>query len=175
MYNLQTRALFPFRSLKTVCCSIVSVTLWFRRLQCLLLRSVLSVFINLRSAECVCSYYGLRVCYKQKKKKIVHSQVRYAITSWGSSCFSTLNTLNIIHYKLLRILTFIKFNSDVCKLYRDTKILNIDRIFKLEISKVMYKIKFRLVPKQFTELFTKLKTFNRIIQDNKYWICHSSD
>jgi len=22
----------------------------------------LSVFINLRSAECVCSYYGLRVC-----------------------------------------------------------------------------------------------------------------
>jgi len=32
----------------------------------------------------------------------------------------------------------------------------------------MYKIKFRLVPKQFTELFTTLKTFNRIIQDNKY-------
>jgi len=25
----------------------------------------LSVFINLRSAECVCSYYGLRICYKQ--------------------------------------------------------------------------------------------------------------
>ena len=22
-------------------------------------------FINLRSAKCVCSYYGLRVCYKQ--------------------------------------------------------------------------------------------------------------
>ena len=40
----------------------VSVTLWFRRLQCLVLRSVLSVFINLRYAERVCSYYGLRVC-----------------------------------------------------------------------------------------------------------------
>jgi len=37
------------------------VTLWFCQLQCLVLRSVLSVFINLRSAECVCSYYGLRV------------------------------------------------------------------------------------------------------------------
>jgi len=36
----------------------VSVTIRFRRLQCLVLRSVLSVFINLRSAECVCSYYG---------------------------------------------------------------------------------------------------------------------
>jgi len=43
----------------------VFVTLWFRRLQCRVLRSVLSVFINLRSAECVCSYYGLRVSYKQ--------------------------------------------------------------------------------------------------------------
>jgi len=32
----------------------VSVTLWFRRLQCLELRSVLSVFIDLRSGECVC-------------------------------------------------------------------------------------------------------------------------
>jgi len=43
----------------------VSVTLRFRRLQCLALRSVLSVFINLHSAECVYSYYGFRVCYKQ--------------------------------------------------------------------------------------------------------------
>ena len=25
-------------------------------------------FFNLRSAECVCSYYGLRVCYKQTNK-----------------------------------------------------------------------------------------------------------
>jgi len=32
----------------------VSVTLSFRRLQCLVLRSVLSVFIKLRSVECVC-------------------------------------------------------------------------------------------------------------------------
>jgi len=37
----------------------VSVTLW---LQWLVLRSVLYVFIDLRSAECVSSYYGLRVC-----------------------------------------------------------------------------------------------------------------
>jgi len=58
-------------------------------------------------------------------------------------------------------MTFSKFNSNVCKLYKDTQIhtqiLTIDRIFKLEISKLMYKIKFRLVPKQFTELFTKIE------------------
>jgi len=33
----------------------------YTRLQCLVLRSALSVFIDLRSAECVCLYYGLRV------------------------------------------------------------------------------------------------------------------
>jgi len=86
---------------------------------------------------------------------IVYSHLRYAITSWGSSSFATLNTLNIIHNKLLRIMTFSKFNSNVCKLYKDTQILTVDRIFKLEISKLMYKIKFRLVPKQFTEHFCK--------------------
>jgi len=88
---------------------------------------------------------------------IVYSHLRYAITSWCSSSFSTLRTLNVIHNKLLRIMTFSKFNSNVCKLYKDTQILTIDRIFKLEISKLMYKIKFRLVPKQFTELFTKIE------------------
>ena len=45
----------------------VSVTLWFRRLQCLVPRAVLSVFIYLHSAECVCSYYGLRVCSQTNK------------------------------------------------------------------------------------------------------------
>jgi len=88
---------------------------------------------------------------------IVYSHLRHAITSWVSSSFSTLNTLNIIHNKLLRIMTFSKFNSNVCKLYKDTHILNIHRIFKLEISKLMYKINFRLVPKQLTELFTKIE------------------
>jgi len=32
----------------------VSVTLCFGRLQCFVLRSVLSVFVDLRFAECVC-------------------------------------------------------------------------------------------------------------------------
>jgi len=32
-----------------------------------MLRAVLSVFIDLRSAECVCSYYGLRVCSQTNK------------------------------------------------------------------------------------------------------------
>ena len=87
---------------------------------------------------------------------IVYSHIRYVITSWGSSScgtwsmLSTLNTLNITHNKLLRIMTFSKFNSNVCKFFKDTQILTIDRIFKLEISKLMYKIKFRFVPKQFT-------------------------
>jgi len=30
----------------------------------------LSDFINLRSAECVCSYYGLRVCSQTNKLKL---------------------------------------------------------------------------------------------------------
>ena len=64
---------------------------------------------------------------------IVYSHLRYAITNWGSSSFFTLNTLNIIHNKLSRIMTFSKFNSNVFKLYKDTQILTTDRIFKPEI------------------------------------------
>jgi len=42
-------------------------------------------------------------------------------------------------------------------LYKDTQILNVDRIFKLDIRKLMYKINFRLVPKQFIEHFTQIE------------------
>ena len=55
----------------------VSVTLWFYRLQCPVLRSVLSVFINLRSAECVCSYYGLRV--RSHANKLKRTGLNYVI------------------------------------------------------------------------------------------------
>jgi len=54
-------------------------------------------------------------------------------------------------------MTLSKFNSNPCKLYKDTQILNIDRIFKLKFSKLLYKINFRLVPKQFIELFAKIE------------------
>ena len=40
-------------------------------------------------------------------------------------------------------MTFSKFNSNICKLYKDTQTLNVDRIFKLEIGKLMCKINFR--------------------------------
>jgi len=103
--------------------------------------------------RCYIAFRSLKTVYYS----IVYSHLRYAITSWGSSSLSALNTLNIIHNKLLRIMTFSKFNSNVCKFFKDTQILTIDRIFKLEISKLMYKIKFRFVPKQFTELFTKIE------------------
>jgi len=42
-------------------CKKCHLTLWLRLLQCLVQRSVLSVFINQRYAECVCLYYGLCV------------------------------------------------------------------------------------------------------------------
>jgi len=41
-----------------------------------------------------------------------------------------------------------------------TQILNVDRIFKLEISKLMYKIKFRLVPKQYIKIFAKIENIH---------------
>jgi len=57
----------------------VSATLWLHRLLCLVLRSVSSVFINLRSAECVCSYHGLRVCSQTNKSHYsVHTHMAWS-------------------------------------------------------------------------------------------------
>jgi len=57
----------------------------------------LSDFINLRSAECVCSYYGLRVCSQTNKLNKLNKQLllkvilRKAITGqrWISMSYSS--------------------------------------------------------------------------------------
>ena len=53
-----------------------SLRLWLRRLQCLVKRC----FIGLRYPECVCLYYGLRVCSYTHKK--IENQVLVALQCW---------------------------------------------------------------------------------------------
>ena len=70
----------------------VSVTLWFHRLQRFVVRAILSVFIDLRSAECVCSYYGLRVCSQTNKLNSIRQ----------SFIEDTLNSQLTLQYTVLR-------------------------------------------------------------------------
>ena len=56
--------------------------MWFRRLQCLVLRAVLSVFIDMRSSECVCSHYGLRACSQTNKLNVLHKSW-FLLLSWS--------------------------------------------------------------------------------------------
>ena len=46
-------------------------------------------FINLGSAECVCSYYGLRVCYKQINSIKIKLFSYYLINQFGKQMPST--------------------------------------------------------------------------------------
>jgi len=74
----------------------VSVTLWFRRLQCLVLRSVLSVFINLHQAGCVCLSYGLRVCSQTNK---LSGWFHFTTSAWKLVSSSVLGIFgSIVHW-----------------------------------------------------------------------------
>ena len=59
----------------------VSVTQWFRRLQCLIKRSVLSVFIDLRTAECVFSLWTSCLVINKKIKLKYHTFFQMHITA----------------------------------------------------------------------------------------------
>ena len=67
-------------------------------------------------------------------------------------------------------MTFSKLNSNVGKLYKDTQILNIHRIVKLRIGKLMYKINFRLVPKHLSIERSPFPAKNQILRSYRIYI-----
>jgi len=84
----------------------VSVTLWFRRLQCLVLRTVLSVFINLRSAECVCLSEMNGFSFLKSKSNPafhfkIHIQIRKQTVLKSKSC---LNPKSYHYYISLHVM-----------------------------------------------------------------------
>ena len=85
----------------------MSVTLWLHRVQCLVLRSVLSVFINLRSAECVCTYYGLRVCSQTNKLNYLQKS-KYPLKFKSSQKPSTDSTIRSKEKHTEKVIIWVK-------------------------------------------------------------------
>ena len=76
--------------------------------------------INLRSAECVCSYYGLRVCYKQTNK--INKNAYKSLLFWAVQCllknvFSAQTTWSRYFYR-----TTVEYEKIETKTWIDVKL-----------------------------------------------------
>ena len=85
---------------------------------------------------------------------IVYSQLMYGITSWGNSAAKFTNKVQIQQNYIIKIITKVPFfKTKLLPLYRELKILKIHNIYKLEVLKIMFKIKEKLLPNCFCDFF----------------------
>ena len=94
---------------------------------------------------------------------LVNSYVQYGILIWGNASQETLQPLNVLLNKAVRIITFAPFGPlDLEPLYRDLEFLTLNQSFILERGKFMYKRKNNLLPCTIANFFqTKSQTESR--------------
>ena len=78
---------------------------------------------------------------------LLYSYLRYGIIVWGNAAKATLEPLEILVNKAIRIMAFIpNGNFDLSQVYKDLKLLDLPSIHKLETAKYMYKSEKSLLP-----------------------------
>ena len=98
------------------------------------------------------SLANLRYCVnidllREVYHSLIHSYLRYGIIVWGNSSPSNLQPLKCLVNRAVRIITFAPFGRvDLHPLYSCLKILDVDKVKYLEISKYLYKLKKNLLP-----------------------------
>ena len=78
---------------------------------------------------------------------LVDSYVKYGILAWGNASDSTLQPLNVLLNKVIRIITFAPYGPlDLKPIYQELEFLNLHQTFLYERGKFMFKRKKDLLP-----------------------------
>ena len=90
----------------------------------------LSKIRHIVDIETLCSvYYAL-----------AHSYLRYGILAWGNATVSTIKPLDTLINRCVRIMSFAPFGHiQINPIYECLGILNVDKTFKLETAKFIFK------------------------------------
>ena len=89
--------------------------------------SKLRHFVNIHTLKMV--YYSL-----------VHPHLIYCLTTWGGAPHSIMEPLFLIQRKIIRIITYSKFNDPTTPLFSNLKILKLQDLYKLNLSLLFHKI-----------------------------------
>ena len=86
---------------------------------------------------------------------LAHSQIHYAITSYGSATATCLKPLEVLQNNILRIINFSDYRSSAQPLYKKFNILKLCDVYKVELAKLMHKCKFYQLPERLMQLYQK--------------------
>ena len=71
---------------------------------------------------------------------MIHSHLNYCISSWESASKTTLNPLDILQIRAVRIITHSKSNAHTKPLFHKLQILKLQDLYTLEIAQLMHRL-----------------------------------
>ena len=109
---------------------------------------------------------GIGIMYKARRHLNKHSlrslyyayiypYLTYCIEVWGSASKCQLNSLFLVQNNSIRIMTFSPYLAHTDPLFKDLKIMPVNKLFIDRIGIVMFKATYALLPKSITQLFKK--------------------
>ena len=104
---------------------------------------------------------------------VVYPHLQYSIIDWGCACKTLLEPLQVIQNKILRFISHTKIKQSVSPKYKQMKILKLYDIHKMELAKLMFKLKKQLFPENFNFFFVSVSAIHkyntRINQSDKFY------
>ena len=92
---------------------------------------------------------------------IVYSYLQYCNVVWGNAHDITLRPLCRTLDKIMRIISFSPFNSsNISLIYKKFAILQLDKIHKLELGKILFKYKNDMLPDRFKDHFASISSIH---------------
>ena len=86
-----------------------------------------------------------------------YSHLRYGIITWGNSAAKYVNKIQVQQNYIVKIITKTSFfKTKLSPVYDKLKLLKLNNIYKLEVSKLMYKFISKSLPICFNEYFVLL-------------------
>ena len=118
---------------------------------------------------CKLRYLVDQKCLLQYYYAHVYSHLQYAILAWGSASKTALHKLNVLHRRVVRLMTlhgalkpFFKYNEEELlgniksiELFKSCNILVLQDIFKLELAKFMFKARNNSLPENLNNIFIR--------------------
>ena len=84
---------------------------------------------------------------------LIMSHIRYGITVWYHSHIDLRKKIQACANKFLRMIFFLDWDDSVRNLMKEHKLLSVNQIFHLEISKIMQRVVLQTIPSPFTRVF----------------------
>ena len=101
------------------------------------------------------------------------SHIQYGILCWGRCCKSTMKPISTLYNRALRCINFSHYKTNSNSLYKKEKLLKVDDIFMMELSKFMFKFGLGLLPRIFHDYFrctNKIHAYNTRGSHSNYYI-----